>query len=66
MREADVDKRLIDQYFKKAEYLIDAYVVENDYWMVFLRKRPGMPEAASRVICSDRSRTSYRISSFSF
>ncbi|MDN3584565.1 TetR/AcrR family transcriptional regulator [Mucilaginibacter flavus] len=32
---AQVDRKLIYRYFGNLNYLIEAYVVENDYWMVF-------------------------------
>jgi AcrR family transcriptional regulator len=34
-RQAGVNKKLIYRYFGTVEYLIEAYVVENDYWMTF-------------------------------
>jgi AcrR family transcriptional regulator len=32
---AEVDRKLIYRYFGNLNYLIEAYVLENDYWMVF-------------------------------
>ncbi|EHQ24755.1 TetR/AcrR family transcriptional regulator [Mucilaginibacter paludis] len=37
-RKAGVNKGLLYRYFGKLEYLIEAYVVENDYWMTFSNK----------------------------
>lgn len=34
-RYANVDRKLIYRYFGGLNYLIEAYIVENDYWMVF-------------------------------
>lgn len=34
-RKAGVNKSLIYRYFRTLEYLIEAYVVEKDYWMTF-------------------------------
>src|SRR5258708_39229868 len=34
-KKAEVDRKLIYRYFRNLNYLIEAYVVENDYWMVF-------------------------------
>jgi AcrR family transcriptional regulator len=34
-RQAGVNKKLIYRYFGTVDYLIEAYVVENDYWMTF-------------------------------
>jgi AcrR family transcriptional regulator len=34
-KKAEVDRKLIYRYFGNLNYLIEAYVVENDYWMVF-------------------------------
>lgn len=32
---ANVDRKLIYRYFGTLNYLIEAYIVENDYWMIF-------------------------------
>ncbi len=32
---ANVDRKLIYRYFGNLNYLIEAYILENDYWMVF-------------------------------
>jgi AcrR family transcriptional regulator len=37
-KEAGVDKVLIYRYFKTPENLIETYVMEKDYWMVFSEK----------------------------
>lgn len=34
-RFAEVDRKLITRYFGGLNYLIEAYVVENDYWLSF-------------------------------
>jgi len=34
-RKAEVDRKLIYRYFGRLDNLIEAYIVENDYWMVF-------------------------------
>jgi AcrR family transcriptional regulator len=34
-RKAEVDRKLIGRYFGGLNQLIEAYVVENDYWMLF-------------------------------
>jgi AcrR family transcriptional regulator len=34
-KKAEVDRKLIYRYFGNLNYLIEAYVVENDYWMAF-------------------------------
>ena len=34
-KQAEVDRKLIYRYFGGLNYLIECYVVENDYWMVF-------------------------------
>ena len=34
-KKAEVDRKLVYRYFGNVNYLIEAYVVENDYWMVF-------------------------------
>jgi len=34
-RKAEVDRKLINRYFGGLNSLIEAYVVENDYWMLF-------------------------------
>src|ERR1700679_1737630 len=35
---AGVDKKLIYRYFGNVNYLIECYVIENDYWMDFSNK----------------------------
>jgi AcrR family transcriptional regulator len=37
-RTANVDRKMIYRYFGGLNYLIEAYVVENDYWMAFSQK----------------------------
>ncbi|MDO3627531.1 TetR/AcrR family transcriptional regulator [Mucilaginibacter sp. BT774] len=32
---AEVDRKLIYRYFGSLDYLVEAYILENDYWMVF-------------------------------
>jgi AcrR family transcriptional regulator len=32
---ANVDRKLIYRYFGNLNYLVEAYILENDYWMVF-------------------------------
>jgi AcrR family transcriptional regulator len=34
-RRAEVDRKLINRYFGGLNQLIEAYVVENDYWLLF-------------------------------
>lgn len=34
-RQAEVDRKLIYRYFGNLDNLIEAYIVENDYWMLF-------------------------------
>lgn len=34
-RKAEVDRKLINRYFGGLNQLIEAYVVENDYWLLF-------------------------------
>lgn len=34
-KKAEVDRKLIYRYFGNLDYLIEAYVVENDYWLIF-------------------------------
>jgi DNA-binding transcriptional regulator YbjK len=34
-RKAEVDRKLITRYFGGLDQLIEAYVVENDYWLLF-------------------------------
>jgi AcrR family transcriptional regulator len=41
-KKAEVDRKLIYRYFGSLNYLIEAYVVENDYWMVFSDKMKEM------------------------
>ncbi len=49
-KKAEVDRKLIYRYFGGLNSLIEAYVVENDYWMVFSEK---MKELVSNVDSSD-------------
>jgi AcrR family transcriptional regulator len=37
-KHAGVSKKLIYRYFGSLNYLIEAYVVENDYWLQFTKK----------------------------
>ena len=37
-KEAGVDKKLIYRYFGSFNNLVEAYVVENDYWLIFFEK----------------------------
>jgi AcrR family transcriptional regulator len=37
-REAQVDRKLIHRYFGGLNGLIECYIVENDYWMIFAGK----------------------------
>ena len=37
-KKADVDRKLIYRYFGGISGLLEAYVVENDYWMLFTEK----------------------------
>ena len=37
-KRAGVSKKLIYRYFGNVNYLIEAYVIENDYWMAFSDK----------------------------
>lgn len=39
---ANVDRKLIYRYFGNLNHLIEAYIVENDYWMVFADKMKQM------------------------
>lgn len=34
-RLANVDRKLVYRYFKSLDGLLEAYIIENDYWMVF-------------------------------
>jgi len=34
-RKAEVDRKLIYRYFGNLNYLIEAYIAENDYWLIF-------------------------------
>ena len=58
-RQAEVDKKLIYRYFGSFDRLIEAYVVETDYWMRFAdhmrelkipEDAPGMQQLLSRVL----------------
>lgn len=37
-KQAGVSKKLIYRYFGNVDYLIESYVVENDYWLAFAKK----------------------------
>jgi AcrR family transcriptional regulator len=37
-RTANIDRKMIYRYFGGLNYLVEAYVVENDYWMAFSQK----------------------------
>jgi DNA-binding transcriptional regulator YbjK len=37
-RKAEVDRKLITRYFGGINQLIEAYVVENDYWLLFTER----------------------------
>jgi AcrR family transcriptional regulator len=37
-RQAQVDRKLIHRYFGGLNGLIEAYIMENDYWMIFSEK----------------------------
>ena len=37
-REAQVDRKLIHRYFGGLNGLIEAYIIENDYWLIFAGK----------------------------
>jgi len=39
---AQVDRKLIYRYFGSLNYLVEAYILENDYWMVFSDKMKEM------------------------
>jgi len=39
---ANVDRKLIYRYFSNLNYLVEAYILENDYWMVFAEKMKQM------------------------
>ncbi|MBS1521366.1 MAG: TetR/AcrR family transcriptional regulator [Bacteroidetes bacterium] len=39
---AEVDRKLIYRYFGSLNYLVEAYILENDYWMVFRDKMKQM------------------------
>lgn len=43
-KHAGVNKKLIYRYFGSVNYLIEAYVVENDYWLVYSKKLLEMVE----------------------
>lgn len=58
-RRAEVDRKLINRYFGGLNQLIEAYVVENDYWLVFnehinellkSNKFPGSKELITSVL----------------
>ena len=37
-KEANVDRKLVYRYFGNLDRLIESYIIENDYWMVFADK----------------------------
>jgi len=41
-KHANVDRKLIYRYFSNLNYLVEAYILENDYWMVFAEKMKQM------------------------
>ncbi|MBK0378550.1 TetR/AcrR family transcriptional regulator [Mucilaginibacter segetis] len=54
-KQAGVNKKLIYRYFGSVDYLIEAYVVENDYWLTFSKKLQEMvaeeqPESTQALI----------------
>jgi len=46
-KEADVNKKLIYRYFGTFDKLIEAYILENDYWMNISRKMENVIECKS-------------------
>ena len=49
---ANVDRKLIYRYFGSLNYLIEAYILENDYWMVFADKMKQMlVDKPGSIIC---------------
>ncbi len=58
-RKANVDRKLINRYFGGLNQLIEAYVAENDYWLLFTNhvnevinstNFPGSKELITRVL----------------
>lgn len=58
-RRAEVDRKLINRYFGGLNQLIEAYVVQNDYWLLFTEhinellesnKFPGSKEIITSVL----------------
>ena len=56
---ANVDRKLIYRYFGSLNYLIEAYILENDYWMVFAdnmkqmlvdKQFPGSEELITEIL----------------
>ena len=41
-KHANVDRKLIYRYFSNLNYLVEAYILENDYWIVFAEKMKQM------------------------
>ena len=41
-KKAEVNRKLVYRYFGTLDYLIETYVVENDYWMVFSNQMKEM------------------------
>jgi len=39
---ANVDRKLIYRYFGSLNYLVEVYILENDYWMVFAEQMKQM------------------------
>lgn len=54
-RHAGVDRKLINRYFTNLQGLLEAYVIQQDYWLTYareLRKEPGSVRANHiREIC---------------
>lgn len=46
-KEADVNKKLIYRYFGTFEKLVEAYILENDYWMNLSRKMENVIQCKS-------------------
>lgn len=46
-KEADVNKKLIYRYFGTFDKLIEAYILENDYWMNLSRKMENVIQCKS-------------------
>ena len=46
-KEADVNKKLIYRYFETFDKLVEAYILENDYWMNLSRKMENVIQCKS-------------------